>query len=53
MFYSAVRKFYSTAASYALRNLPIDDELLQNVEFVNFDSRSSSTIAEVMFFVSR
>lgn len=46
-FYSAVRKFYSTATTYALRNLPINDELL------NFDNRSSSTIAEVMFFVSR
>ena len=36
MFYSGVRQFYLTAATYAINNLPINDPLLINAEFVYF-----------------
>ena len=36
-FYSAVRAFYSTAAAYALKSLPIKDDVLFNAQIVNVD----------------
>jgi len=36
VFYQAVRGFYYTAAEYALANLPLTDEVLQNASFLNF-----------------
>ena len=53
IFYEAVRQFYSKAASYALDNLPFNDDVLKNSKFVNFESRVSSSFTEVMYFISR
>ena len=52
-FYSAVRAFYSTAATYALKNLPIKDDVLFNAQFVNVEQRSTFTVTQVMYFVER
>ena len=52
-FHRAVREFYSTVATYALANLPLKDEVLQNAEFVNFGDRASATITQVTYFVTR
>lgn len=52
-FYSAVRGFYTTAATYALANLPVKDPVLQNSEFVNFADRTSATISQVTYFLTR
>ena len=53
VFYGAVRAFYSQAASYALKNLPFNDEVLVNAKFVDFGSRMSSSISQVAYFVTR
>ena len=53
VFYEAVREFYSTAASYALKNLPTTDEVLQNAQFVHFENRVNSTVSQVLSFVLR
>ncbi len=53
IFYEAVRGFYSTASSYALKNLPISDEVLRNAQFVDFKNRLNSTFTHVLYFVSR
>ena len=52
-FYSGVRAFYSTAASYALRNLLIEDDVLFNSQFVNLDQRSTCTVTQMIYFVER
>lgn len=53
VFYNAVREFYTTAAKYALSNLPLKDAVLENSQFVHFGSRESATISQVFYFVSR
>ncbi len=52
-FYKAVREFYSTASSYALKNLPISGEVLQNAQFAHFNNRLNSNFTQVLYFVSR
>ena len=52
-FYIAVRGFYATAATYALANLPLKDEVLQNSQFINFGNRASATITQVSYFLER
>ena len=52
-FYNAVRCFYSRAAEYALANLPLHDEVLQNAVFVNFAGRATATISQIEYFISR
>ena len=52
-FYNGVREFYSTAAEYALKNLPLHDTVLENSQFVHLQSRESASISQVLFFVSR
>ena len=52
-FHSAVREFYSIAAGYALANLPVKNEVLQNSEFVNFGERVSATVTQVTYFLTR
>ena len=39
--------------NYALANLPLKDEVLQNAEFVNFGDRASATITQVTYFLMR
>ena len=45
VFHNAVRNFLTTAADYALSNLPIKDKLLQNAGFLNFEKKRN-----VIFF---
>ena len=51
VFYNGVRDFLRTAADYALNNLPIKDELLQNAGFLNFEKRELSCFSQVEYFV--
>ena len=53
VFYQAVRGFYYTAAEYALANLPLTDEVLQNASFLNFEKREIALFSQVEFFVRR
>ena len=53
VFYAAVREYYCCAATYALSNLPLHDDVLQNATFINFEARESATIDQVTYFVSR
>lgn len=52
-FYDGVRQFYLTAATYAIENLPMNDPLLMNAEFVYFPRREHASISQVTYFVSR
>ena len=52
-FYSAVRQFYIAAAQYMWKNLPLNDDVLRNAQFVNWNKRRSTTFAEASFFVER
>ena len=36
-FYSAVRQFYIAAAQYMWTNLPLNEDVLRNAQFVNWD----------------
>ena len=53
IFYQAVRGFYSTAAEYALKNLPLKDAALQNARFLGFETREAAVFSQVEFFVNR
>lgn len=52
-FYQAVREFYTTAIEYALKNLPLKDEVLENAHFLNFRTRETALFSQVGFFVTR
>jgi len=52
-FYSAAWNFYIAAANYALYNLPLEDELLENAEFVYFPRRAEATISQITYFISQ
>ena len=52
-FYQAVHGFYSTAAEYALRNLPLKDAVLHNACFLNFEKRETTLFSQVEFFLKR
>ena len=41
-FYKGVRAFFEKAVEYRFQNLPLDDALLQNACFVNFEQRISA-----------
>ena len=51
--YNAVRDFFVTAADYAISHLPVEDELIRNAQFLNFDNREKSMFSEVEYFVRR
>ena len=52
-FYDSVRAFYVSAFEYALKNLPLNDQLLKNANFVNFTSRTDSAFTQIEYFVER
>lgn len=52
-FYRAVRSFYCTAADYAINNLPISDAVLQNANFLRFETREVASFSQVEFFLNR
>lgn len=53
IFFKAVRAFYTRALEYALGNLPLRDEVLQNAVFTNFSTRLRATFSQVEYFVGR
>ncbi len=52
-FYVAVRSFYYSAAEYAIKNLPRDDPVLQNANFLRFEIREAASFTQVEFFLNR
>ena len=52
-FYKGVRAFFEKAVKYSFQNLPLDDALLQNACFVNFEQRISADSLQPEYFVSR
>ena len=52
-FYQAVCTFYTTAADYAWKNLPLSDSVLKNAGIVNFEARETSLFTQVEFFLNR
>lgn len=53
MFYEAVREFYSRATTYALANLPVNDQVLCSSSFVNVEKREAAVFSQVEFFIKR
>lgn len=52
-FYKSVKAFYARALEYAISNLPLKDDLLQNARFLNFHRRESANLSEVDYFAER
>ena len=52
-FYKSVRAFYVPALEYAISNLPLKDDSLENAWFLNFHRRESANLTEVKYFVKR
>ncbi|XP_064422522.1 uncharacterized protein LOC135360046 [Latimeria chalumnae] len=52
-FFSAVRAFYSSVTKYAFEKLPLNDEVLKNATFVNFDVKEDCTFEQVEYFIDR
>ena len=52
-FYTGVRLFYLSAVDYAIENLPLNDSLLKNAEFVYYPKRAQATISQVVYFMTR
>ena len=52
-FYIAVRAFFEKAIEYSLCHLPLNDELLQNASFLNFEKRLDADGSQPENFISR
>lgn len=52
-FYLAVRSFYYNATEYAIKNLPLNDPVLQNANFLRFEARQAAIFTQVEFFLNR
>ena len=52
-FYHGVRDFFEKATEYSLKHLPLDDELLQNACFLNFERRLNADVLQAEYFVKR
>ena len=52
-FFQAVCTFYTTAADYAWKNLPLSDSVLKNAGTVNFEARETSLFTQVELFLNR
>ena len=48
--YLAVCGLYVKASEYAFANLPLDDPVLQNSQFVDFKRRNEYDFSQVKFF---
>ncbi|CAB4028208.1 Hypothetical predicted protein [Paramuricea clavata] len=51
--YKSVRAFYVRTLEYAIDNLPLNDDLLENAKLVNFNRREYAELSEVEYFVNR
>ena len=52
-FRKGVFAFYSKAFSYAKKNLPINEDLLKNAQFIDVRKRISSDFSQVEYFIER
>ena len=52
-FYRAVRRFFERAVAYSLENFCLDDDLLKNASFANFEKRLESDPLQAEYFVKR
>ena len=52
-FYRAARAFYVMTYKYALSNLPHSDDLLNNAEVINWETRTNANIDGITYFVNR
>ena len=55
LFYNGVRVFYEITFGYALTHLPINDPLLKNAQFINFNARNNDNIGmkQLEYFINR
>ena len=51
-FYTGVRAFFERAMEYSIQNLPLNDVLLQNASFLNFEQRMNADALQPEYFVS-
>ena len=52
-FYKSVRAFYVRALEYAISNLSLKDDLMQNARFLNFHRREIASLSKFEYFVKR
>ena len=52
-FFAAVRAFFVRATEYMLQWFPLQDELLLNATWIDFDQRLNKTFLAVEYFVNR
>ena len=52
-FYKTARKFFEKALRYALDNLPHQDELLFNVQCINWEMRRNDISDGLQYFIER
>ena len=52
-FYTAVRRFYTTATEYVKKTYPIKDDVLSHAKFINFEKREECDFDSVEYFVHR
>ncbi len=45
--------FYVKSVEYALKHLPVADEVLANAKFINVTSRMEATLSQVEYYVRR
>lgn len=50
---SGVRCFFETAVQYSVKNLPLNDPLLENASFVNVKERVHADVLQAEYFVTR
>ena len=53
IFYEAMKSFYSTATTYALKHLPVHDHILHNASFINLEKEEMAIFLKVEFFLKR
>ena len=52
-FYKSVRAFYVCALQYAISNILLKGDLMQNPRFLNFHRREITSLSKVEYFVKR
>ena len=52
-FFLGVLSSFKVAVSYAKKNFPFNDPLLQNSSFLNFGMRKTSKFSQVEYFINR
>ncbi len=52
-FYKGTRAFFEKAVEYSLQSLPLNDVLLQNARFINFEQRMQADQLQAEYFVER